>query len=64
MEQQDAMKTIKNVLSSEPVLALFDPEKTITIQADASPKGLGACLMQGGKPVAYASRALTKSEPK
>ena len=63
-EQHNAMKTIKNVLSSEPVLALFDPEKTITIQADASSKGLGACLMQGGKPVAYASRALTKSETK
>ena len=27
-----------------------------------SDKGLGAALLQGGQPVAYASRALTKAE--
>ena len=30
--------------------------------ADASKKGLGACLIQKGKVVCYASRALTKTE--
>ena len=34
----------------------------VTIQCDASQAGLGAALMQGGQPVAYASRALTDTE--
>ena len=33
-----------------------------TLQMDASKKGLGACLIQNGKVVCYASRALTKTE--
>ena len=32
------------------------------IQCDASEKGLGAALLQDGKPVAFASRALTDTE--
>ena len=33
-----------------------------TLQTDASKKGLGACLIQNGKVVCYASRPLTKTE--
>ena len=33
-----------------------------TLQMDDSKKGLGACLIQNGKVVSYASRALTKTE--
>jgi hypothetical protein len=29
---------------------------------DASSKGLGAALVQNGQPIAYASRALTKTQ--
>ena len=36
--------------------------KPVTIQCDASGKGLGAVLLQEGKPVCYASRALTDTE--
>ena len=32
------------------------------IQCDASEKGLGAAILQDGKPVAFASRALTNTE--
>ena len=38
-----------------PVLAYFDNEKTVHIQCDASERGLGAALLQNGKPVSFAS---------
>ena len=34
----------------------------MTVQADASQRGLGACLLQEGKPIAYASKSLTDTE--
>ena len=34
----------------------------IKIQADASQSGLGACLIQNDKPIAFASRTLTSAE--
>ena len=60
--QKSAMKNVKSILASEPTLRLFDPALPVTIQADASSTGLGACLLQQGQPVAYASRALNNSE--
>jgi len=39
-----------------------DPKKELTIQCDASERGLGAALLQEGQPIAYASRALTDTE--
>jgi hypothetical protein len=49
-------------MTQAPVLAFFDPEKEVTIQCDASQDGLGAVLTQEGKPIHYASRAMTKAE--
>ena len=43
-------------------LPYFDVNAETTLQMDASMKGLGACLIQKGKVVCYASRALTKTE--
>ena len=40
----------------------FDVNAGTTLQMDASKKGLGACLIQKGKVICYASRALTKPE--
>ena len=56
------MSQIKNILSTEPVLQFFNPSISSVIQADASQHGLGACLLQQGKPIAYASRSLSISE--
>ena len=56
------MTRVKEILTSAPVLHYFDPSAVSTIQADASQAGLGACLLQKGKPVAYASRALSPAE--
>ena len=56
------LEETKKILSTTPVLKYFDSSATPTLQRDASMHGLGACLMQDGHPVAYASRSLTPTE--
>ena len=41
------------------MLKLYDPHSEVTLSVDASQYELGACIMQDGVPVAYASRKLT-----
>ena len=53
---------IKEAVISDTTLRYFDPSLPMTIQADASQVGLGAALLQNGKPIAFASKALTKTE--
>ena len=60
--QQDAFETLKQVLTSDLVMAYFDPQKESSLMVDASPVGLAAILSQEGKIVAYASRALSEVE--
>lgn len=59
---QRAFDSIKSAICEEVTLAYFDPQKPITLQVDSSLKGLGAALIQEGKPVAFASKALTETE--
>ena len=59
---QDAFDAIKEEFSRTPVLAYFDRKAEHVIQTDASMKGLGAILLQEGKPVIYVSRTLTPAE--
>lgn len=59
-----SMKHLKFLLTNAPVLKFFDTEKRISLEVDASKDGLGACLLQEGHPVAFASRSLTKTEQK
>ena len=56
------MKEIKRMVTKAPILAFYDPAKELVIECDACQKGLGAVLMQQGRPIAYASRALTPTE--
>ena len=60
--QQKAFDTMKKTISSPTVLAFFDGKKPVVIQTDASTRGLGATLLQEGRPVAYASKSLTTTE--
>ena len=46
------------------MLAYYDADEELTLQVDASSTGLGAALIQGGRPVAYASKALTPTQQK
>ena len=53
---------LKMEISNMKALSYFDVNAETTLQMDASKKGLGACLIQKGKVVCYAFRALTKTE--
>ena len=53
---------IKEAIISDTTLRYFDPSFPVKIQIDASQVGLGAALLQNGKPVAFASKALTETE--
>ena len=43
-------------------LRYYDRTKPVTVQADASQRGLGTCLLQEGQPIAFASKSLTGTE--
>ncbi|UYV77687.1 K02A2.6-like [Cordylochernes scorpioides] len=64
--QEKAFEVLKTALISEPVLGHFDESTDTHLHTDASGHGIGAVLLQiqGGKerPIAYASRSLTKAE--
>ena len=65
--QQKSFEKVKQIVTSSPVLALFDPKSHTVISADASSYGLGAVLLQQQpegelKPVAYISRSMTTTE--
>ena len=53
---------LKVEISNMKALPYFDVNAETTLQMDASKKGLGACLIQKGKVICYASRALTKAK--
>jgi len=59
---ETAFQNLKKVVASAPLLRYFDPAKPVVIQTDSSSTGLGSCLLQDGRPIAFASRALTDAE--
>ena len=58
----ESFNRVKAILSAEPVLAYYAPEKELICQCDSSQFGLGTVLLQEGRVVEYASRALTTTE--
>ena len=60
--QGHSFEQVKEILSAAPVLKFFDLKESVELQCDAWDKGLGACLMQGGQPVAYALRCMMETE--
>lgn len=63
----DAVKSAKQLLTISDLLTHYDPALPLKLAADASPYGLGAVishvLPEGAeRPIAFASRSLSKSE--
>ena len=61
-QHQDAYDTLKRCISSPPVLSYYNVDQPVTLTCDASQHGLGAACLQGGRPIAYASRTMTQPE--
>lgn len=61
-DMQKELDTIKEDIVNAVKLIHYDPNKPAVIETDASQKGLGAVLIQDGKPVRFLSKALTPAE--
>ena len=59
-----SFQQIKSLIlkANETPLRYYDRTQPVTVQADASLRGLGACLIQDNRPIAYASKSLTGAE--
>ena len=67
MENQEAFTKAKQLLCQDCMLVHYNVNKPLKVFSDASPYGLGACLVHvmlngNERPIAYASRTLTKPE--
>ena len=61
-EHQAAVEQVKAMVTSPNSLQYFDGTKPVTIQVDASMRGLGATLIQDKGHVEYRSKLLTETE--
>ena len=60
-QYETAFSRIKELITQAPDLQYY-VNKEVSLECDSSEVGLGAVIKQGGHPIAYASRALTKTE--
>lgn len=60
--QIKSFEKMKSLLINAPTLKYFDVQKPVTLSVDASSEGIGAVILQDGKPVAYGSRALSDAQ--
>ena len=52
-DQQTSFETLKKVIYEDVCLKYYDRRAAVELEVDASQKGLGAALVQNGKPVAF-----------
>jgi hypothetical protein len=55
-QSEEVFLTLKKLLTTAPILAQPDIEKSFDVYCDASGMGIGGILMQDGRAIAYASR--------
>lgn len=56
-QAEKAFQQLKVAMTSALVLVLADFTKPFIVETDACSKGIGVVLMQGGRPIAYFSKA-------
>ena len=59
---QKSLQEIKDLIYKEMLQHYYDSSKKSVIQVETSSRGLGAALIQEGKPIAFASKSLTEIE--
>jgi hypothetical protein len=62
LECEHSFQTLKQKLTTTPILALPNIQKDFVVYCDASRQGLGCVLMQSGRVISYASRQLKDHE--
>lgn len=60
--QEQAFTHLKTAITDAPVLKFFNQEEPVCLSVHASSKGMGAVILQNDRPVAYASKSLTKCQ--
>ena len=55
-QHDTAFQEVKKLVVNHPFLKYYDCSVEVTLQRDASKKGLGAVLLQNHQPVAFASK--------
>ncbi|KAL1447741.1 hypothetical protein WDU94_005516 [Cyamophila willieti] len=53
---------LKQLICNAPILSYYDVRKPIVLTVDSSKDAVGACILQEGKPIAYASKSLTETQ--
>uniref|UniRef100_A0A8C7WXQ6 Gypsy retrotransposon integrase-like protein 1 n=1 Tax=Oryzias sinensis TaxID=183150 RepID=A0A8C7WXQ6_9TELE len=59
---QNCFDDLKTMITEDACLKYYDPSLTITLEVDASQKGLGVALVQNNQPIAFGSKTLTDTQ--
>lgn len=57
-EQKIALRNIKTTMSSTPIMALLDYSQPFILEADVCGYGIGAVLIQNGRPIYFMSKSI------
>lgn len=57
-----AFQRVKTSIAQITTMRFFNPAQPLVLQAKASPRSLGAALLQNNEPIAFASKTLSKEE--
>ena len=61
-DHEEVFQSLKSEISKGACLQYYKPSVHTVLEVDASSKGLGACLLQDGKPIAFASKSLSEAQ--